>query len=297
MNDSTTTAVIVLFAIATMIILYSTLDTRGLAKSSQKAAQDTNDTLKTMLIEGEKTRKESEAETDVEYLFYIGSDDNSTVEVKVDESNRQKILVYLPTKSSNITAFTNIPIHESYDLGNLVAADRFFNRNKSNPIDTSCLPAIQKAAIDGLINTQEHAFITQQPNCTLSFTQEGHPISHIDTIAKMTKLENINMSGKEVTVITFIILDGNKLVPQGVYEYVSITVDNFWEKLGAVAASFAAAGTCGGLAVLAGAVTLGTFGAGAGTLALANLGCSAAVVGATAAVGKAWDVQVPESLS
>jgi hypothetical protein len=201
----------------------------------------------------------------------MGTDDAETVEVDVDDNNSNLISVTIATNSSKITAFTNIPAHKSFDAGNLIAADLFFNRSRSNPIDTSSLPEDQADSINLTINSQKQPFIDKEPNCSLSFTQQSaddnNLVNHIDTIAKMTSLKNNIETGK--TTISFIILDGNKLIPANVYEYVSITVDDFWDFIkiagavgtSAIACTVVEVGTAGAATGLCGLAILGTIGA------------------------------------
>jgi hypothetical protein len=74
------------------------------------------------------------------------------------------------------------------------------------------------------------------------------------------------------TTISFIILDGNKLVPSGDYEYAAITVDDFLDLLAAISAAIGTALVCTVVEV--------------GTAGLATAACAASVIGTVAAFGK-----------
>ena len=260
MQDFILYIVFSLFAIISILLLYSTFSTRAISV-------DARDEAKKATEAASKTPEE----TGPDFLFFMGTDDAETVEVDVDENNSNLISITMTTNSSKLTAFTNIPDHKSFDAGNLIAADLFFNRSKSNPIDTSSLPEDQADSINLTVNSQEQPFIDKEPNCSLSFTQQSgadnNQINHIDTIAKMTSLKNNLETGK--TTISFIILDGNKLIPANVYEYVAITVDDFWDflKIGvavsgtAVACTALEVGTAGGATLLCGIAIAGTIGA------------------------------------
>jgi hypothetical protein len=234
MQDFILYIVFALFAIASIVLLYSTFSTRAISIEARDEAKRAT----------EAASKETE-EKEPDFLFFIGSDDAETVTVDVNENNSNLISITMPTKSSKLTAFTNIPAHKSFDAGNLISADLFFNRSKSDPIDTSSLPEDQAESIEKIINSQEQPFIDKEPNCSLSFTQQSGDdniqINHIDTIAKMTSLKNNPETGK--TTISFIILDGNKLIPANVYEYVAITVDDFWNLAAAITGTVALCGT------------------------------------------------------
>jgi Na+-transporting NADH:ubiquinone oxidoreductase subunit NqrC len=256
MKDVVYIVVLSIFAVVLIVLLYSTLSTRSIANK-------TNDLTKQIL----KNTSDSNDSVATDFLFFIGSDDKKTVSVTVNELDSRQISVTMPTGSSNFTAFTNVPLHESYDLGTLYGANAVFNGSRQNPVDTSTFTENEKFVIDGLINAQDQPFIDKIPNCTLSFTIQNtvneYEIDHIDTIAKMTALKN---NADNTTTISFIILDGNKLVPAQVYEYVSITVDNFFSDF----------------LIFVGA-SIGTFAlcavAEVGTLGLATAACVGAVLG------------------
>jgi len=263
MKDFIFIIVLILIAIILIVLLIATFTTRAVAIDAKHYAR----------LAYEEVLPVNEA-LGTTYLFFIGSDDQQTVTVNVDENNPHYMSVTMPTGSSNITAFTNIPLHKSYDLGSLVAGDLFFNRSKSNPIDTSSLPEDQAYVINGIVNAQPEPFIEQEPNCTLSFTiqnADDTQISHIDTIAKMISIVNNPDTGN--TTISFIILDGNKLVPARVYEYVAITVDDFWDYLGFVASAAQSGLVC----------TVSV----AATAGLSAALCTVSVLGTVSAYGKA----------
>ena len=205
------------------------------------------------------------------WLFFIGSDDTSTVTVTGTVGNARLITIDLPTATSAFHMFSNIPQHISFDAGNMTSAELMWKGWSGDPVPTDGFTEEQVAAVNGMINNRDAPFIDEQPNATVAFTQTGTPISHIDTIVKVLA---IGSSGG-TTSLSCEILTGEKLVPDGTYEYVSITVDDFWDVLGAI-------GAVGGAFIACTAVEVGTAG-------VATALCGASIVGATAAYGEAID--------
>lgn len=202
------------------------------------------------------------------YLFFVSSDDNSTVSVIPQE---RELTLHLPTKTSSFTAFTNIPQHDAYNMGNLIAADLLFNHCHTRPLSLEGLPAIQKQVLQTIVNDREKCFIEEEPNCTLSFTLVGQgDVTHVNTIAKLTSLVN-GTDGQ--TTMRFILLENQPSLAGGVYEHVAITIDDFWNFLSAIGASVGAALTC----------SVGEV----GTAFAATAACAATIVAATGAWGTA----------
>ena len=205
----------------------------------------------------------------VDWLFSIASDDALNVTTTTNPTNPRLVTIVLSSKESSFHMFSNIPKHVSFDAGNLLMAESMWNGYKDNKIDVSKATSKQAESVNALVNTRDSPFIDEQPNATFSFTQTGNTVTHIETIGKILAITN---DGTD-TSITFEVHVHEKLVPKGTYEHVSITVDDFWDTLGAVASIAGAGLTCSVVEV--------------GSAGTATALCGRAIVGACSAFGKA----------
>ena len=155
----------------------------------------------------------------IDYLFVIGSDDQSPVSIVT--SNRT-ITVTMPTSTSSFNAFTNIPKHKNYDMGNLRAADIMMNASDKVPIDTKLFSKNSAEVIQKLINNRDSPFIDELPNCIISAT---HTEVFVDTLARMESIRQVGTN----TEMIFYIHSGEKLIDTGTYKHISIVIDDFWE--------------------------------------------------------------------
>lgn len=241
-----------------------------------------------LLTKEPKETKESKDPPNKKYLFFIRSNDAMTVSVKKEELDSNQLLyqhsgkytITLPV-TSKFSAFTDIPYHESHDLGDMIMADVLFNNNIENiPDQIGNMTVDREKEIVNLDekvdmlknhikNSNRKPFISLEPNCTLSFTKKSsediNSVNHVNTIAKMTKMKFNTENG--TVDLSIEILDGNMLIPVGIYEYCSITVDDWLDDLldaiGVAAAVVGTAVTC-----------VGTLG----------VGCAAGVVGVAATI-------------
>jgi hypothetical protein len=165
------------------------------------------------------------------WLFAIASDDHDHVSVKnEDAENSSRFVVSLPTVSSAVRMFSNIPKHISFSIGNLHGLRMMFNGSKNSKINVDGLDDKNKVYIDELINNRDSKFIEEQPNCTLSFTHyptaEG-VLEHSTTIAKMVQIQYNPET--TYTDLSFVLLAGENHIAELMYQNVQITVDDFWD--------------------------------------------------------------------
>jgi hypothetical protein len=165
---------------------------------------------------------------DTAFLFSITSGDEQP-SATVERVDNYTFTVQVSTLLSTFIAFTDIPKHLVYELGNMKAAEILFTRSKTNVVALEELSEAATAFI-GTFALDETPFIDKEPNCTLSFTQVvSTQVSHVENIAKMVKIEHVFGTDSSFTKMTFKTLPNlrpTKLIPSGVYEHVSITVDD-----------------------------------------------------------------------
>ena len=202
----------------------------------------------------------------IQHLFFISSNDQD--QVVVSSNGVRTITVSVPTKRSTFRVFTDIPLHDSYDMGNLSAAHALFNVSSTAPISTAGLSEAQAQVMDEIINVRTLSFIHEHPNCTLSLTRTGDPVSHVNTIARMV---DISVKGDN-TDLTFIIHPNEGLVEGGVYEHIAITVDSYLDIINIVAI---------GSGTIIACATIGMTSLGVGAIA-----CAIAIIGTIAELSK-----------
>jgi len=242
-----------------------------------------------------RTQNLEKSALEEEWLFYVESndlDDTGVVTIKHSDARQDEFTLRVDAITSSATAFTNIPYHKAIRMGNLEQLSHIFNASTKNKLTFNESTTIQHT-LDYINDNElpEKPFIDQQPNCSLSLTGVDFSLTatnhviHTHTIVKMVKIQ---MMGDDVE-ITFRTLGDEKRPPEGTYEHMALTIDDFWSWVAIICASVIVVATAGTAlsVVLPAAAAAGGVAAGAAAAAAAASAAASAAGGAATAVAVA----------
>lgn len=243
-----------------------------------------------------RTQNLEKSALEEEWLFYVESndlDDTGVVTIKHSDARQDEFTLRVNAITSSATAFTNIPYHKAIRVGNLKQLSHIFNASTKNKLTFNESTTIQHT-LDYINDNElpEKPFIDQQPNCSLSLTGVNfsptvtNHVIHTHTIVKMVKIQ---MVGDDDVKITFRVLGDEKRPPEGTYEHMALTIDDFWSWVAIICASVIVVATAGAAlsVVLPAAAAAGGVAAGAAAAAAAASAAASAAGGAATAVAVA----------
>jgi hypothetical protein len=175
-----------------------------------------------------QTKRLEEEADKPQWLFYVDTQDTVSVE-NVPGSDVQ-FTVSVDASSSRATSFTNIPYHKTLDLGSAEQLTMLFNADKLHPLQLSSpqIGATDSALPEINAGLTDDAFITRNPNCTLSFTSVNasagakSKVSHVHSIAKMMDIKAVDGQVR----MTFEVLDRETRPDVATYEHLALTIDD-----------------------------------------------------------------------